>query len=72
MSAGVIVAICIVSFGMLLYMIALIYIHCFGKIYRFVFPSPQPMYTEKFFGEKLKYANVFNSLSILENKLYFQ
>lgn len=56
-----IAALCFVSLLVLIYLAILIYLHCFGKIYRHTFPSPPPTYTEKFFGEKLKYANVLTS-----------
>lgn len=62
-----IIAICFFSLVILLYLGLLVYLHCFKKIYRLIFPSPSPMYTEKFFGDKLKYANVYNSLGIMIN-----
>ncbi|CAK78214.1 unnamed protein product (macronuclear) [Paramecium tetraurelia] len=61
MNSGDIFGICFACLFVLLYVAILVYLHCFGKIYRLTFPSPTPMYTEKFFGEKLKYANVYNS-----------
>ncbi|CAD8065780.1 unnamed protein product [Paramecium primaurelia] len=62
-----IIAICFFSLVILLYLGLLVYLHCFKKIYRLIFPSPSPMYTEKFFGDKLKYANVYNSLVNLKS-----
>ncbi|CAD8078060.1 unnamed protein product [Paramecium sonneborni] len=60
MEPSQIVAICIATFLGVIYIASLVLLHCFGKIYRLTFPNPPPQYTEKYFGEKLKYVNVYS------------
>ena len=66
-TGGIIAGTILVALVLLLYISILIFLHCFGKIYRFTFPRPPPMYTEKFFGDKLKYANVYNNDGTIKN-----